>query len=151
VNTHYEPKEEPVAKTPSKSDTSEIPVMILTNERTPFKAQQILMLYKAASMAQLAYMDGMHPETGEIVPLLVGLEPTENATQFKVYPLATLIDKLSDIPQYLVPDGQGGYMDYRVKEATDELPQPFGDEGTEKEGPAPEGQGSSDGDGGTLG
>lgn len=89
---------------------AEIPYLVLTNEITEFKANNLKMFYKAAALKQLAYMDGKDPVTGEIVPLLVGLEPTENATQFKVYPLARLISKASEIINYMVPDGTGGYF-----------------------------------------
>lgn len=86
-----------------------IPIVVLTNERTPFKGQQILMMYQAAALAQLAYMDGLNPDTGETEALLVGLEPTEEG-QFKVFPLAKLFTSVDTIPAYLVPDGQGGYF-----------------------------------------
>ena len=92
----------------------EIPLILLTNDRKQFKADQLIMFYKAASLAQLAYMDGLDPDTNEIVPLLVGLEPTEGNTQFKVYPLAKLISKHDDIKNYLVPDGNGKYVDYSL-------------------------------------
>lgn len=112
-----------------KVKADEIPVVILTNERTPFKAQQILMMYKAAGLAQLAYMDGLNPDTGEIDSLLVGLEPVEKEGQFKVFPLAKLFNKTSDIPAYLVPDGNGSYIDYNTN---DESLAPI----PEEEGPA---------------
>ena len=73
----------------------------------------LLMLYKAVSMAQLAYMDGMDPETGEIHPLLVGLEGTQDG-KFNVYPLARLFNKLDAIPAYLTPDGEGNYVDFTI-------------------------------------
>lgn len=104
-----------------------MPLVLLTNERTQYKANQLIMLYKAASVAQLAYMDGMDPDTGEIVPLLVGLEAVAGVNQFKVYPLAKLIGNLSEIKSYLVPDGAGGYVDYTVPET---LPSQT-DDGTE--------------------
>lgn len=90
-------------------ETAAIPIVVLTNERTPFKGQQILMMYQAADNAQLAYMDGLNPDTGETDALLVGLEPTEEG-QFKVFPLAKLFTSVDTIPAYLVPDGQGGYF-----------------------------------------
>lgn len=124
-----------------RKSANEVPLMILTNERTQQKAQMILMLYKAASLAQLAFMDGMDPETGNIDQLLVGLEPTENG-QFKVFPLAKLFSKLDEIPQYLVPDGNGNYIDYSINESL---------EGDEEAGPAEEIDASADGIGGTLG
>lgn len=95
----------------AKNQAAAPPLMILTNDRTPQKAQMLFMLYKAASLAQLAYMDGMHPVTGEIHQLLVGLQPTADG-QFQVFPLAKIFSKLDEIPLYMVPDGQGSYIDY---------------------------------------
>lgn len=109
-----------------------IPLVVLTNERTPFKAQQILMLYQAVHAAQLAYMDGLNPGTGEVEPLLVGLEPTDDG-QFRVFPLAKLLSKLDEVPAYQVPDGQGGYIN-ASDGAGDELAAI-----PEEEGKAPEG------------
>jgi len=122
----------------SKKNTvkaDEIPVVILTNERTPFKAQQILMMYKAAGLAQLAYMDGLNPDTGEIDALLVGLEPVEKEVQFKVFPLAKLFNKLNEIPAYLVPDGNGSYIDYKTNTDESSILEPI----PEEAGPASEG------------
>lgn len=121
-----------------KLSVDEVPVIVLTNDRTKLKADTILMFYKAATLGQLGYMDGKDPDTGEIVPLLVGLEPTENDTQFKVYPLARLINKSTEIIPYLVPDGVGGYFTTNPTiedsgECLGDLPDP-----EEKEGPSEE-------------
>lgn len=88
----------------------DIPLMVMTNKPTSFKGNMLLMLYKAVGMGQLAYMDGLDPDTQEIVPLLVGLEPTENG-QFAVYPLAKIFTKGDELVKtYHVPDGKGGYF-----------------------------------------
>lgn len=86
---------------------------ILTNERTDMKANMLLMMYKAMGLGQLGYMDGMDPDTGEIVPLLVGFQP-DSTGKFNVYPLARIFNKVDGIPHYLVPDGAGSYIDYRT-------------------------------------
>jgi hypothetical protein len=103
-----------------KKSQPEVPIMILTNEiGNQAKANMILMIYKAVAMGQLGFMDGLDPETGEIHPLLVGLEPTNNNAegryQFNVFPLARLLNNVDGIPQYLMPDGEGNYLDYRPK------------------------------------
>jgi hypothetical protein len=101
--------------TNTTDDTAgKIPLMFITNDRTPFKANMLMMIYKAVGMGQVGYMDGLHPETGEIHPLLVGIEPTEDG-QFRVHALAKIFNKLDEIPQYLMPDGNGNYIDYRPK------------------------------------
>lgn len=88
----------------------DIPLIVLSNEPSPMKVNVLQVFYQAAEVAQLAYADGKDPETGEIVPLIVGLEPT-TAGKFKVWPLARVISKGSEIKQYLMPDGKGGYFD----------------------------------------
>lgn len=100
-----------------KAKAEEIPLMILTNERTPFKGNMMKMIYQAVSLGQLAYMDGKDEETGEIVPLLVGLEPTEDLHKFAVYPLAKIFVKGEEMRTYLVPDGVGGYFDARANDS----------------------------------
>ncbi len=121
-----------MAKKKQPKVEEQIPIMILTNERTPFKAQQILMLYKAASIGQLAYVDALNPETGIIEPLLAGLEPTGEGNQMRVYPLAKLISKIDELPAYLIPDGQGNYMDAGIGNGKRTEPAP--EEGTTSEG-----------------
>lgn len=103
-----------MAKRKAKESTEQIPLMILTNERTTFKGNMLTMIYKAASYGQLAYMDGMDPDSGEIVPLLVGLEPNEDSTQMQIHPLAKIIGKNVDTIHYLIPDGKGNYFDGRA-------------------------------------
>jgi hypothetical protein len=106
-----------MAKKKSQPKVEEIPIMILTNEiGNQAKANMILMVYKAVQMGQLGFMDGLNPDTGDIEPLLVGIEPkADDPRQFNVYPLARIFSKLEGIPQYLMPDGQGNYLDYRPK------------------------------------
>lgn len=94
-----------------KVKQEQIPLMVLTNERTAFKGKMLMMIYQGAAMAQLAYMDGQDPDTGEIVPLLVGLEPEGTEGKFNVWPLAKIISKTEGFKRYLVPDGKGGYFD----------------------------------------
>ena len=101
------------SKRKAKAKEEKVPLMILTNERTQFKANILMMMYQAASYGQLAYMDGMDPDTGEIVPLLVGLEPAGDGDKMNVHPLAKLLHKNIDDMHYLIPDGQGNYFDGR--------------------------------------
>lgn len=102
-----------MSKKSKKIKADEVPLMVLTNERTPMKGNMLMMLYKAASVGQLAYMDGMDPDTGDIVPLIVGLEPSEDGTKSNIWPLAKIIGKSAEIKNYLIPDGVGGYFDAR--------------------------------------
>lgn len=116
--------------TDKNAEVDKIPIAVLTNAPTPFKGMQLLMLYKAVEMAQLAYMDGLNPDTGETEAVLVGLEPTEDG-KFQVCPLAKLFTSVDDIPKYLVPDGQGGFLDDSADDTLATIP--------EEEGPSSEG------------
>jgi len=120
----------------SKPKKQEIPLFVLTNEITEFKGNVLRLFYQAAEMRQLAYMDGMDPDTGEIVPLLVGLEPTADG-QFNVAPLAKLISKSQEIIHYLVPDGNGSYFNNEPTVGRDGFDSPE-EEGQAEEGREPE-------------
>lgn len=96
-----------MARKSKKNKVPQHPLVILTNEKNPFKPQLLQMLYQAVEYRQVAYMDGMDPETGEIVPLLVGIEHQKDGIAVRV-PLARLLG--SDAPNYLIPDGEGNYV-----------------------------------------
>ena len=97
--------------------TDEIPLLLMTNEPTELKLKTLELLYQSLAYGQLAYMDGKDPETGAIIPLLVGLQPEEN-NKVSIYPLAKLITK-EDKTNYLIPDGKGNYTSVNVGESID--------------------------------
>lgn len=91
----------------------EITVKILSND--PEGGQGINMklmlmetIYGSIINGQLCYMDGKDAVTGDIVPLLVGIDPIDD-TRFRVFPIARLLTKADDLSNYLVPDGAGDY------------------------------------------
>lgn len=81
---------------------------LLTNEMTDLKKMTLKMIVQAADYDELGYMDGRDPTTGEIVPLLVGLEPN-GAGSFTIYPIARFYLG-SEIPEFEPPDGRGNYI-----------------------------------------
>ena len=81
---------------------------LLTNEMTDLKKNTLKMIVQAADYDELGYMDGRDPATGEIVPLLVGLEPNGNGS-FTIYPVARFFFG-ADIPEFEPPDGRGNYI-----------------------------------------
>ena len=83
-------------------------IVVLTNDPKPAKSEFIEVLHQAALHGQLGYMDGMDPDTGEIVPLLVGIE--RNGTSIAAYPLAHIFMEVSELKAYLSPDGNGNYI-----------------------------------------
>lgn len=98
---------------PAKLRADETPLLVFTNDKqgAARKGEMLKMLYRAVSIGQLAYVDGLDPDTGETIPLLCGIEPTGVGNQVRVYPLAKIFNKQSEvIKQYGVPDGQGGYF-----------------------------------------
>jgi hypothetical protein len=94
-----------------------IPLMLITNEPTELKLRTLELLYQSMSFGQLAYLDGKDPETGEIVSLLVGIQP-ENDSKASIYPIAKFLDK-DDNTKYLIPDGNGNYSSIDVGEPID--------------------------------
>lgn len=96
-----------------------IPIMVLSNDPTEFKIRTIELLYQSISMGQLAYMDGKDAETGEIVPLLVGLNPVTDE-RVEIYPIAKLLINNADTAtKYLVPNGTGEYTEPDSDNAVD--------------------------------
>lgn len=93
-----------------------IPIPVLTNELTQFKIDTIRIIYSAIAKGELGYMDAKDPETGEIVPLLVGIEYTEGGN-FIPYPIARFINGKDVFKDYLVPNGSGEY--YAADDAGD--------------------------------
>lgn len=88
-------------------DTQFIP--ILSNEPNELKLHTLELLYNSVAYGQLGYMDGKDPNTGEIIPLLVGLDPLPDGSGFAIYPVARILGK-NDPLNYLVPDGIGNYQ-----------------------------------------
>jgi hypothetical protein len=90
-------------------DQDESVVMIISNDPSEFKVRTLELFYQAASYGGIAYMDGKDPETGDIVPLLVGVK-MEAEGQFSIWPIAKIFQS-NDIKNYLVPDGAGNYSE----------------------------------------
>lgn len=90
-------------------DENSVVLMVMTNDPTEQKVDILEMIYQSIALGQLAYADLKDADTGEICPFLVGLEPVPGTTKFSVWPLAKLVNKESDIKNYLVPDGAGNY------------------------------------------
>jgi hypothetical protein len=97
-------------------EMQDVYVQILSNEPNELKLHTMEIIYNSINNGQLAYMDAKDPETGEIIPLLVGLDPTSNG-KFKIYPVAQLLIGASNLPKYLVPDGTGSYYDADSEES----------------------------------
>lgn len=110
----------------NKPKLKQAPMVILTNDRTPGKAEMLQMIYRAFSLGQVGLVDGMDPDTGEITPMLAGIEMNEQNELVGVYPLATILQSLEEIARILIPDGQGNYVsaNSNLTELNDGTPQP---------------------------
>lgn len=95
-----------------------IPLMLMTNEPNEDKLRFMELLYQAMAVGQVAYMDGKDPDTGEIVPLIVGIQPEANGL-VSIYPLARIIKPTDESINYHVPDGAGAYSPLNVGEPID--------------------------------
>lgn len=89
-------------------------LVIASNDSNPIKAQFIATLHQAALHQQLGYMDGLDPETKEVVPLLVGVEYDDNNKPVHLWPLGIVFLDGSNLKNYLAPDGNGNYYDQNV-------------------------------------
>lgn len=85
-------------------------LVIASNDRNPIKESFIQTLHMAALNCQLGYMDGMDPDTGDIIPLLCGVEYGEEGKPVKLWPLAIAFLDGTKLKNYLVPDGNGNYF-----------------------------------------
>ena len=100
--------------------TAEATAIVVTNDNNPIKRDFLAILHQAALHNQLGYMDGMDPDTGEIVPLLVGVEHLEDG-KMQLYPLAHAFLETDKLKNYLVPDGNGSYFCQNSLDAAGDL------------------------------
>lgn len=94
--------------------------VVVSNDANPIKRQFLAILHQAALHNQLGYMDGMDPDTGDIVPLLVGVERLDEG-KMKFYPLAAAFLDADKLKNYLVPDGNGKYFEQHDMDVASEL------------------------------
>ena len=67
------------------------------------------MFYQGAFDNTIGIMDSFNLTTEEVETILVGVQADENGKPV-CFPLAKLL-KAEEVPQYLSPDGKGGYFD----------------------------------------
>lgn len=115
----------------SEKEVDLIPILVMSNEPTALKIKTIELIYDSIALGQLAYMDGKDTETGEIVPLLVGLNPISD-TKYEIYPIAKLLINKADHANYLVPNGAGEYTTPDADNAVDLDVRPISADGEEE-------------------
>lgn len=82
---------------------------VIATDTNPIKRQLLQAILQSAYTNQLGYLDGMDPDTGDIVPLLVGIDRAEDGT-FRCYPIAKLFLKADELKAYLTPDDHGNFI-----------------------------------------
>ncbi len=92
-----------------KLEENKVPLIILSNERNPAKADMMTMLYRAFQLGQIGLIDGMDPDTGVVSPMLAGIDFVDGEIR-GVYPLARILESTDEISRILIPDGQGSYV-----------------------------------------
>lgn len=92
-----------------KAAPDKVPLIILSNDRNDGQAQLLQMFYRATQLGQIGLITGMDPETGEVHPMLAGIEYVDGNIQ-GVYPLARILESTEEIERILIPDGKGNYV-----------------------------------------
>ncbi len=96
---------------------------LISNEPTEYKEALLRMFYEGTLRNTLAYADARVKATGEIVPMLVGLEYSALSGKVESFPVA-LIVPANDGEKYELPNGHGGYGDPNLPENTSYEPDP---------------------------
>ena len=84
---------------------------------SPYLDSLLAMFYQGAFDNTIGIMDSFNLETEEVETILVGVQADENGKPV-CFPLAKLL-KAEEVPQYLSPDGKGGYFDPMDQEASE--------------------------------
>jgi len=92
-----------------KQKIKNVPLLILSNEKDENLAQVLQTFYRAVQVGQIGLVMGMHPDTGEISPMLAGVDMVDGDI-VGVYPLARLLQRVEEIESILIADGQGNYV-----------------------------------------
>jgi hypothetical protein len=103
----------------SKLEDVKFAEWIFTNDKTnPYSRQLLHMLYDGALTNKLGVMHAKDSVTGDQVSLIVGIIRDEEGN-INCFPLARFLDG-SEVPQYLAPDGNGGWVGENTDDESDE-------------------------------
>lgn len=92
-----------------KAQPKQVPLVILANEQNPALAHILQAFYRGTASGQIGLVVGMDPDTGEVSPMLAGIEMAEGEI-VGVYPIAKILEDMEQIERILIPDGQGNYV-----------------------------------------
>jgi hypothetical protein len=92
---------------------------IFTNDKAnPYPRQLLHMLYDGALTNKLGIMHAKDAESGKEVSLIVGIIRDDEGN-INCFPLARFLDG-AEVPQYLAPDGEGGWVGEKTDDESDE-------------------------------
>lgn len=92
-----------------KAQPKQVPLVILANDQNPALAHILQAFYRGTASGQIGLVVGMDPDTGEVSPMLAGIEMAEGEI-VGVYPIAKILEDMEQIERILIPDGQGNYV-----------------------------------------
>ena len=94
-----------------QAEGQEALLLVFSNDKTPDNMQMkqglLKMVYHTVLTNKLAIMDAKDETTGEVVPVLVGVE--QNESGISCYPLFVPITD-TEAAKYAAPDGKGNYV-----------------------------------------
>lgn len=96
-------------KAAKKEAPKAIPLIIMSNERSADLVQILQTFYQAVALGQIGLVMGMDPETGEVSPMLAGID-RDGEVIVGVFPLAKIMQDVQEIESILIPDGKGNYV-----------------------------------------
>lgn len=85
-------------------------LVVITDDNNPIKRSLMENIVLSINTNQLGYVDGKDPETGEVVPLLVGIDRSEEGMQ--LFPIARVFLDPNEMKRFLVPDENGNFTDH---------------------------------------
>lgn len=94
-------------------------LVVIANDNNPVKRQLLENIHASSFTNQLGYLDGMDPDTGEIVPLLVGIDRDDEGNM-SLFPIAKLFLSSAELKTYLAPDQYGNFIQSGVRDAIDD-------------------------------
>lgn len=90
-----------------KAPVIDVELIILANDNPPLADVFLKTLYNAFFQAQVGIMYAKNSETGQVEPLIVGLQAAGD--DFNCFPLAKIINS-EEAMKYLAPDRLGGWQ-----------------------------------------
>jgi hypothetical protein len=89
---------------------------MMSNSPTNSAYQRLELFYKGAAENTIGWMDALNTDTGNVEPLLVGIDIDPETGETQTFPIARIFGSYDESKGYLAPDGKGGWISGHVKE-----------------------------------